>query len=168
LTLGATLTAFVEICPDRLDLLHPYYRHICRLLVDADEWGQAVAVDALTRYCRGMLEKPEPLTASADSDDELEGVDIDLAMFLDCAKPLFQSRNPAVVLAMAKAYYHLAPVGHKLVGQELLVAPMLRLANGKAEVMGLAWEVIAAMSEERPVSRCKTELTAVAVPTPLH
>ncbi|KAI9632628.1 adaptin N terminal region-domain-containing protein [Dioszegia hungarica] len=150
LTLGATLTAFVEICPDRLDLLHPYYRHICRLLVDADEWGQAVAVEVLTRYCRAMLEKPEPLTTNADSDDELEGVDIDLAMFLDCAKPLFQSRNPAVVLAMAKAYYHLAPAGHKLVGQEQLVAPVLRLANGKAEVMGLAWEVIAVMSEERP------------------
>lgn len=100
-----------------------------------------------------MLEKPEAPTISADSDDELEGMDIDLAMFLDCSKPLFQSRNPAVVLAMAKAYYHLAPAGHRLVGQELLVAPMLRLANGKRdEVTTLAWDVIASMSEERPVS----------------
>jgi AP-3 complex subunit beta len=146
LTLGATLTAFDEICSDRLELLHPYYRHICRVLVDADEWGQVVAVDILTRYCRSMLEKP-----IVDSDDEFEGMDIDLAMFLDCAKPLFQSRNPAVVLAMARAYYHLAPRGHRLVGQELLVAPMFRLANGTGEVKALAWEIIASMSEERPV-----------------
>lgn len=154
LTLGATLTAFSEICPDRLDLLHPYYRHICRLLVDADEWGQTVAVAVLSRYCRTMLERPDdaPRT-NDDSEDEFEGVDVDLAMFLDCSKPLFQSRNPAVVMAVAKAYYYLAPGKHRMVGQDLLVAPLLRLAaTGSPEVSALTWEVIAAMSEERPVS----------------
>jgi AP-3 complex subunit beta len=136
-----------------LDLLHPYFRHICRLIVDADEWGQVVAVESLARYCRAMLEKPETPSTTPDSDDELEGMDIDLAMFLDCSKPLFQSRNPAVVLALAKAYYHLAPIGHKLVGQELLVSPLLRLTGSKGdEVKALAWDVIATMSEERPVS----------------
>lgn len=100
-----------------------------------------------------MLEKPETPPTSPDSDDELEGMDIDLALFLDCSKPLSQSRNPAVVLALAKAYYHLAPIGHKLVGQELLVSPLLRLTGSKGdEVKALAWDVIATMSEERPVS----------------
>jgi AP-3 complex subunit beta len=155
LTLGASLTAFSEICPDRLDLLHPYFRHICRMLVDVDEWGQVVAVQVLCRYARAMLEKPDETSKakSDESDDEFEGLDIDLAMLLDCARPLFQSRNPAVVLAVARAYYHLAPAGHKHVGQELLVKPLLRIAGSPRleEVSSIAWAVIAAMAEARPV-----------------
>jgi AP-3 complex subunit beta len=171
LTLGPTLTAFAEICPNKLDLLHPYYRHICRQLGDADEWGQLVALDVLTRYVRTMLEKPdgagnalpsapaEKQNGNKESDDEFEGLDVDLAMLLDHAKPLLQSRNPAVILAAAKMYYNLAPVGHPAVGQELMVAPLLRLAgsagadlNGTGDVAILTWEVIASMAEERPVS----------------
>ncbi len=170
LTLGASLTAFNEICPDRLDILHPYYRHICRILVDADEWGQVVALSVLTRYARTMLEKPEPKVekqempagekaTEEESEDEFDGLDVDLAMFLHLAKPLFQSRNPAVVMAIAKAYYHLAPLGNKEVGQELLVEPLLRLAGGSGngrggdgEVAVMTWDVIGSMVVERPVS----------------
>ncbi|TYJ53487.1 hypothetical protein B9479_005873 [Cryptococcus floricola] len=170
LTLGASLTAFMEICPERLDLLHPYFRHICNLVVDADEWGQAVALEVLVGYARAMLEKPDgagavkpqPKTEKAngekqeyDSEDEFEGLDIDLAMLLHCIKPLFNSRNPAVTLATAKAYWHLAPARHELVGQQLLVRPLLRLAGssggnvGREEIAVLSWEVLAEMTEER-------------------
>ncbi|WWC68617.1 uncharacterized protein I206_102547 [Kwoniella pini CBS 10737] len=172
LTLGATLTAFTEICPDRLDLLHPYYRHIIKLLVDADEWGQSVALSVLTRYARVMLEQP-PNSGSTDtssihpsiqtengggeSEDEFSGIDEDLAMFLHFIKPLFQSRNPAVVLAISNAYYHLAPSSHKVIGQGLLVKPLLRLAGcssdsrlGKEATGALTWEVLGSMAEQRP------------------
>ena len=171
LILGATLTAFSEICPDRLDLLHPYFRHICRLLVDADEWGQIVALGVLTRYARTMLDKPEgtgatpptvpppPKPHDGDSEDEFEGIDTDLALLLYSIRPLFQSRNPGVVLGAALAYWHLAPNENKAVGQATLVDPLLRLAGGvdgaKAigdDIAGLTWEVIADMAEERPVS----------------
>ena len=157
LTLGATLTAFTEIYSDRLDLLHPYYRHICRLLVDADEWGQIVALGVLTRYARMMLEKPESdvsrLANAEESEDEFAGIDLDLAIFLDCARPLFQSRNAAVVLGTANAFYHLAPVEHASIGQKLLVAPLLRLAGAAEtpEIAVLTWDVIASIVEERPV-----------------
>ncbi|CAD6583371.1 MAG: AP-3 complex subunit beta [Tremellales sp. Tagirdzhanova-0007] len=156
LTLGATLTAFTEIYSDRLDLLHPYYRHICRLLVDADEWGQIVALGVLTRYARMMLEKPESdvsrLANAEESEDEFAGIDLDLAIFLDCARPLFQSRNAAVVLGTANAFYHLAPVEHASIGQKLLVAPLLRLAGAAEtpEIAVLTWDVIASIVEERP------------------
>jgi AP-3 complex subunit beta len=159
LTLGATLTAFSEICPDRLDLLHPYYRHICRLLGDADEWGQVVALEVLTRYARAMLEKPEVAarTNGKGSDDEFEGLDIDLAMLLDLSKPLLRSRNGAVVVAAAKMYYNLAPAGHPSVGQEVIVAPLLRLAgtsgadaSSGSEISAVTWDVISSMAEERP------------------
>ena len=164
------MTAFNEMCPDRLDLLHPYYRHICRLLVDADEWGQSVVLDVLMRYARAMLEKPDlttpaKLASAEESDDDFAGVDIDLAMLLDCAKPLFQSRNPGVVLATAKTFYHLAPPGHAVIGQELLVAPLLRLAGssraavvGGEEVAALTWDVIASMADERPVGPTRLPL----------
>jgi AP-3 complex subunit beta len=188
LTLGATLTAFLEMCPERLDLLHPYYRHICRLLVDADEWAQIVALQVILIYARSMLDKPDtagnarpPQTKAnavakatsnghngstkhqqaddEDSEDEFEGVDTDLAMFLHLSKPLFQSRNPAVILGMANAYYHLAPAGNGIIGQEWLVAPLLRLAGSSSgsttageEIAALTWGVIASMAEERPVS----------------
>jgi len=171
LALGATLTAFMEICPDRLDLLHPYYHHIVRLLVDADEWGQIVALQVLTLYSRTMLEKPDtagdinpssiskpnPQASGEDSEDEFEGIDTDLAMFLHLAKPLFQSRNPAVILGMANAYYHLAPAAG-IVGQQLLVAPLLHLAGAShvsargEEIAALTWDVIVSMVKERKVS----------------
>lgn len=171
LTLGASLTAFQEMCPERLDLLHPYFRHICRLIVDADEWGQAVALEVLVRYARAMLEKPigvgairpQPKTEQQkhgdQSEDEFEGIDQDLAMLLYCIKPLFHSRNPAVILATAKAYWCLAPVDHAIVGQRLLVKPLLRLAGSSSseenkgkEIVALTWEIVAEMVDERPVS----------------
>ncbi|KIR69609.1 AP-3 complex subunit beta [Cryptococcus bacillisporus CA1873] len=169
LTLGASLTAFQEMCPERLDLLHPYFRHICRLIVDADEWGQAVALEVLVRYARTMLEKPigvgpvrpQPKTEQQKHEDqsevEFEGIDQDLAMLLYCIKPLFHSRNPAVILATAKAYWCLAPVDHAIVGQHLLVKPLLRLAGSSSseenkgkEIVALTWEIVAEMVDERP------------------
>lgn len=169
LTLGASLTAFQEMCPERLDLLHPYFRHICRLIVDADEWGQAVALEVLSRYARVMLEKPVGVGAvrpqskaeqrkhQDESEDEFEGVDQDLAMLLYCIKPLFHSRNPAVILATAKAYWYLAPIDNAIVGQHLLVKPLLRLAGSSnsdddraKEIVALTWEILAEMVDERP------------------
>nr|ODN89320.1 AP-3 complex subunit beta [Cryptococcus depauperatus CBS 7855] len=170
LTLGASLTAFLEMCPSRLDLLHPFFRHICRLIVDADEWGQAVALEVLIRYARVMLEKPDDAGAvqptiqdvkhqqgGHESEDDSEGIDVDLAMLLHCIKPLLQSRNPAVVLATAKTYWHLAPAGHTRIGQQNLVKPLLRLTISSAsqemerkEIASITWEILAEMVEERP------------------
>lgn len=160
LTLGATLTAFEEICPDRLDILHPFYRHICRLLMDADEWGQAVGVGVLTRYARAMLEKPEERsrprgTKEGESEDEFEGLDEDLAMLLHYSKPLFHSRNPCVVLATARMYYALAPENHSSIGRDQLVAPLLRIASsgtaGRQEIQEVTWAVIRCLVQESPV-----------------
>ncbi|KAG8678120.1 AP-3 complex subunit beta, partial [Ceratobasidium sp. 395] len=58
LSVGAVARAFTLLCPNRLDLLHPHYRRLCRVLVDADEWGQVELLDLLSRYARSMLSKP--------------------------------------------------------------------------------------------------------------
>lgn len=107
--------------------------------------------------------RPQPKTEQQkhgdQSEDEFEGIDQDLAMLLYCIKPLFHSRNPAVILATAKAYWCLAPVDHAIVGQHLLVKPLLRLAGSSSseenkgkEIVALTWEIVAEMVDERPVS----------------
>jgi AP-3 complex subunit beta len=178
ITLGVTLTAWHDICPDNLSLLHPYYRRICRILVDADEWGQTVALDVLLRYARAMLEKPElagsvkpdeskdingEVQENAEKAKELEegeeeqeddDIDQDIYLLLFCAKPLLQSRNPAVVLGTIRLFYYLAPAKHSEIAQPLLVQPLLRLVDGlvRPEISSLAVEVCQEVAEQRPVS----------------
>ena len=89
LSLGAVAVAFEAVCPTRLDLLHQQYRRLCKILVDADEWGQVDVMNLLLRYARTMLPRP----AVRDDGEEL---DKDVKLLLESAEPLFQSRNPAV------------------------------------------------------------------------
>lgn len=180
ITLGATLTAWSDICPDNLAMLHPHYRRLCRLLVDADEWGQTVALSVLLRYARAMLERPETAGAcdprtvqakarpeaaaaeddqpndadGADSADEAEDdLDQDLYLLLFCAKPLLQSHNPSVVLGTVQLFYHLAPAVHVEIPQAVLVQPLLRLVDGlvRSEIASFAVEVCQEVARERPV-----------------
>ena len=58
--LSSAVAAFTEICPERLDLLHPHYRKLCALLADLDEWGQITAMGVLTRYVRTNFAAPAP------------------------------------------------------------------------------------------------------------
>ena len=94
LSVGSVAIAFEAVCPTRLDLLHVYYRRLCRVLIDADEWGQVNLLELLVRYARTMLPRP---TSSRDSQEkEMEEIDPDLELLLVSAEPLFQSCNPAV------------------------------------------------------------------------
>ena len=90
LSVGSVAIAFEAVCPTRLDLLHVHYRRLCRVLIDADEWGQVNLLELLVRYARTML--PRPTT----SREETEEIDPDLELLLVSAEPLFQSCNPAV------------------------------------------------------------------------
>ncbi|KAF9185382.1 AP-3 complex subunit beta-2 [Haplosporangium sp. Z 767] len=63
-TIGSVLMAFNQVCPDRLDLIHPQYRKLCRMLVDMDEWGQITAMDLLLRYSRTQFLNPIGKTTS--------------------------------------------------------------------------------------------------------
>ncbi len=58
MVLTSLMFSFVEICPDKLDILHGCYRKLCHLLTDMDEWGQIVVMDVLARYCRTFFCKP--------------------------------------------------------------------------------------------------------------
>ncbi|KAJ3510883.1 hypothetical protein NLJ89_g4416 [Agrocybe chaxingu] len=138
LSLGAVAVAFEAICPTRLDLLHVHYRRLCKILVDIDEWGQVEMINLLLRYARTMLPQPvvrggsavaEGGEATSNEQDEDE-VDKDLKLLLDSVKPIFQSRNPAVVLAATKVIFYGAPPSY----WHLFVHPLMRLLSISKEV----------------------------------
>ncbi|KZT06124.1 uncharacterized protein LAESUDRAFT_813041 [Laetiporus sulphureus 93-53] len=139
LSIGSVAVAFTEVCPTRLDLLHQHYRRLCRTLIDADEWGQVDLLNLLIRYARTMLPRP-----SMNPDTGEEEVDADLRLLINLAEPLFQSQNPAVVLAVARVFYYLAPTSEI----PKIVSPLLRLLHASQEIerVVLAYLVIASWS----------------------
>lgn len=116
LVIGAALEAWEAVCPDHYDLLHLQYRRYCRLLVDADEWGQLVIMRVLTRYARLHFGDPNAPGNSLDPD---------LDLLLRSAEVLFQSQNPATVLAAAHLFCFLAP-GQRMTA---LVEPLVRMVR---------------------------------------
>lgn len=122
LVLGSAVHAFEETCPDRFDLLHRHFRSLCRALADVDEWGQIVMIGLLTRYARTQFISPH------DNDDQI--FDPDHNLLIMSAKPLLQSRNCAVVMAIAQLLYYVAP------HSQLSIVPraLVRLLRGPNEV----------------------------------
>ncbi|KAF8366488.1 apb-3 [Pristionchus pacificus] len=98
LVLGSAVYAFDQICPDRYDLIHPHYRAFCKALVDIDEWGQVSMLKLLTRYARTQLSSPD-----------ITPMDEDLSLLIQSIRPLLQSRNCAVVIAVASVIADVGP-----------------------------------------------------------
>uniref|UniRef100_A0AC35FXM3 AP-3 complex subunit beta n=1 Tax=Panagrolaimus sp. PS1159 TaxID=55785 RepID=A0AC35FXM3_9BILA len=112
LVLGSAVYAFEETCPDRLDLLHKHFRSLCRALADVDEWGQIIMVGLLTRYSRTQFISPR---------DDQEQLDPDHTLLILSARPLLQSRNCSVVMAVAQLLYYIAPPSQLSVVPKALV-----------------------------------------------
>ncbi|VDK68141.1 unnamed protein product [Litomosoides sigmodontis] len=134
LVLGSAVYAFEETCPDRLDLLHRYYRTLCKAIVDVDEWGQVVMIGLLTRYARSQFIAPT------------EAVDPDLALLLSSCRPLLQSQNYAVVMAVAQLFYYCAPSSQLSIISRALV----RLLRGPREMQSIVLVNIATICATNP------------------
>ncbi|XP_007548843.1 AP-3 complex subunit beta-1 isoform X3 [Poecilia formosa] len=162
LVAGSVVVAFEEVCPDRIDLIHRNYRKLCNLLVDVEEWGQVVIINMLTRYARTQFTSPwkedgifdESEKAFYDSDsEEKQGqreakpyiMDPDHRLLLRNTKPLLQSRNTAVVMAVAQLYWHLAPK-HEV---SIVTKSLVRLLRSHREVQYVVLQNIATMSIQR-------------------
>ncbi|KAG5441193.1 AP-3 complex subunit beta-2 [Clonorchis sinensis] len=77
LVIGSAIRVFEELCPDRLDLIHPHYRKICSLLMDVDEWGQVIILNVLTRYARTQFLNPAklpPIQVSSAVNGQIEAI----------------------------------------------------------------------------------------------
>ncbi|KAK6729555.1 hypothetical protein RB195_006539 [Necator americanus] len=136
LVLGSAVYAFEEICPSRLDLLHKHFRALCRALADVDEWGQVVMINLLTRYARSELADPELLPQP----------DVDLTLLLNSARPLLQSRNCSVVMAVTQLFYYTAPKAQL----SQVARALVRLLRGPREVQYIVLLNIATICERNP------------------
>jgi AP-3 complex subunit beta len=137
LAVGSVAIAFNVLCPDRLDLIHPHFRRLAKLLADADEWGQVILLDLLVRYARTMLAKPK-------EDD----IDQDVQLLLSSTEPLFASRNPAVVLAATRVYYYIAPPTSTHLSKP--IQPLLRLLHLPPELQGTALASLGLIAQTQP------------------
>uniref|UniRef100_A0A3Q3WFT5 Clathrin/coatomer adaptor adaptin-like N-terminal domain-containing protein n=1 Tax=Mola mola TaxID=94237 RepID=A0A3Q3WFT5_MOLML len=161
LVAGSVVMAFEEVCPDRIDLIHKNYRKLCNLLVDVEEWGQVVIISMLTRYARTQFVSPwkevkyendEKAFYESDSEEKKEQtqakpyiMDPDHRLLLRNTKPLLQSRNTAVVMAVAQLYWHLAPK-HEV---SIVTKSLVRLLRSHREVQYIVLQNIATMSIQR-------------------
>ncbi|KAJ4387134.1 AP-3 complex subunit beta [Gnomoniopsis smithogilvyi] len=148
---GAAVTAFMEICPERIDLIHPHYRSLVRKIVDMDEWSQLSTMRMLTVYARKCFprrtktvqkgEKAADLNDfygdSADGAEEaVQGavMDPDLELLLNAIKPLLQSRNSGVVVAAARCYVSIGTPEYI----KLAVGPLVALLRGPTDIQQVA------------------------------
>lgn len=155
---GAAVQAFMEVCPERIDLIHPVYRRLCRMCVDMDEWGQIALTKMMNSYARKCFprrtkrikrsqtreekarvfyEEPDAPYEDDKNDDDYEDVDVvvpDLELFLTSIKPLLHSRNSAVLLAVTKSYLILAPTTHL----PLAIDPLIALLRSPQDIQEVA------------------------------
>lgn len=159
---GAAVQAFLELCPERIDLIHQHYRSLVRKLIDMDEWGQLATLRLIMVYARECFprrtkkvkravqgqkaEKPkkgfydDDSETDANEDDGAEDgeevviYDPDLKLFLDSAKPLLQSRNSAVIVAVTRCYLYLADAAYL----DLVIPPLISLLRSSPDIRAIA------------------------------
>ncbi|KAH7417927.1 adaptin N terminal region-domain-containing protein [Cadophora sp. MPI-SDFR-AT-0126] len=165
---GAAVTAFLEVCPERLDLVHPHYRGLVRKVVDMDEWSQLATLRLMTIYSRKCFPRRTRrvvkksngnATTKGFYDDEGDGeeqeeetgeveqvLDPDLEMLLKNIKPLLQSRNSAVVVSVTRCYVNLGTQEYI----SLSVGPLIALLRGPQDIQHMALFNIVSVCLTRP------------------
>ncbi|KAJ3565307.1 hypothetical protein NPX13_g7554 [Xylaria arbuscula] len=152
---GAAVSAFMEICPERIDLIHKHYRGLVKKIVDMDEWSQLAVLRMMTLYARKCFPRR---TRSATSKDvatdlqdfygergaqgpaETEGeqqfivLDPDLVLLLNGIKPLLQSRNSGVVIAVARCYAEIGTPEYT----KAAIGPLVALLRGAQDIEQVA------------------------------
>lgn len=156
---GAAVAAFLEVCPQRIDLIHKHYRGLVRKIVDMDEWSQLAVLRLMTYYARRCFPRrpeqgKEKAEVKADADDfygDSDGqpqaaLDPDLVLLLNGIQPLLQSRNSAVVIAVTRCYVDLG--NREYVKQA--VGPLVALLRSAQDVQQIALYNIVSVCLMRP------------------
>lgn len=147
---GAAVTAFLEVCPDRIDIIHKQYRGLVRKLVDMDEWGQLATLKLLTYYCRKCFPRKtghstNQIAELSDqggtsqvkaqhSEDEVHELDPDVELFFKACKNILQSRNSAVVLSVARCFFYLGTPEYVVYA----AGPMVALLRSSLDIQQVA------------------------------
>lgn len=145
---GPAVATFLEICPDRVELIHKHYRSLVKKLVDMDEWGQLATLRLLTYYSRKCFprrtEKKKILVKKSFYEDELNEeqaidqevqlLDPDLELFLRACTPLLQSRNSAVIVSVVRCFLALGTPDYL----DLTIGPLILLLRGPPDIVTVA------------------------------
>ncbi|EAA33040.3 ARM repeat-containing protein [Neurospora crassa] len=164
---GAAVTAFLEICPDRLDLIHKHYRQLVKMVVDMDEWSQLSTLRLMTVYARKCFPRRTRMVkaqdkaadlqdfygdnAAASSNNDAEGqevivLDPDLELLLNSIKPLLQSRNSGVVVSVARCYDAVGTPEYV----KTAIGPLIALLRGAQDIQQVALYNIVSICLTRP------------------
>lgn len=165
---GAAVTAFMEICPERMDVIHKHYRSLVRKIVDMDEWSQLSTLRMLSIYARKCFprrtrtvkagEKAADLQGfydeagdSGDAGEQVVLLDPDLELLLNSIKPLLQSRNSGVVVATARCYVSIGTPEYI----KSAVGPLVALLRGPSDIQQIALYNIVSVCLLRPTDFVK-------------
>ncbi|CZT42287.1 related to beta-NAP protein [Rhynchosporium secalis] len=167
---GAAVTSFLEVCPERLDLVHVHYRGLVRKVVDMDEWSQLATLRLMSVYARKCFPRRTRVVSRSNGkgastkgfyeDDEEKDreeeqmeageveqvLDPDLEMLLKTIKPLLQSRNSAVVVAVTRCFVNLGTQEYV----NLSIGPLVALLRGPQDIQHMALFNIVSVCLTRP------------------
>ncbi|KAJ5832719.1 hypothetical protein N7474_001030 [Penicillium riverlandense] len=179
---GPAVAAFLDICPERIDLVHKHYHGLVKKLVDMDEWGQLATLRLLTFYARkcfprrtqkvkqavtkAFYDEDQPDQGAEGSGEEYEVpvIDSDLEPFLRACKLLLQSRNSAVIVSVVRCFLYLAPPEYLLSA----VGPLVALLRSPQDMQLIAlYNIVAvALRDPKPFAKYTAHFLVHANDTP--
>lgn len=161
---GAAVAAFIEVCPDRIDLIHKHYRSLVKKIVDMDEWSQLAVLRLMTYYARRCFPRREQpateekkQTSTDDFYDEPANaqasisIDSDLALLLNGIRPLLQSRNAGVVIAVTRCYVNIGTPEYV----KQAIGPLIALLRSAPDIQQIALYNIVSVCLLRPADFVK-------------
>ncbi|KAK1993643.1 ARM repeat-containing protein [Colletotrichum falcatum] len=166
---GAAVSAFLEVCPDRIDMIHPHYRALVKKVVDMDEWSQLATLRMMTYYARKCFPRRtrtvkiqektadlgdfygENAQQAGGEEQQVIALDPDLALLLNGIKPLLQSRNSAVVIAVARCYAEIGTPEYV----KIAIGPLVALLRGPQDIQQVALYNIVSVCLTRPTDFVK-------------
>ncbi|KAI1407025.1 ARM repeat-containing protein [Hypoxylon sp. FL1857] len=166
---GAAVSAFMEICPDRVDLIHKHYRSLVKKIVDMDEWSQLAMLRMMSIYARKCFPRRtrsvklkdksadlqdfygEGVSDPASEGEQVVVLDPDLVLLLNGIKPLLQSRNSGVVVAVARCYADIGTPEYT----KAAVGPLVALLRGAQDIQQVALYNIVSVCLAHPESFVK-------------
>lgn len=164
---GAAVAAFLEICPERIDLIHKHYRSLVRKIVDMDEWSQLAMLRLMTYYarrCFPQIDQPSDTPRKETGIDDFYGesagsargqgqvsLNPDLLLLLNSIRPLLQSRNSGVVIAVTRCYVDVGTPEYV----KLAVGPLIALLRGAQDIQQIALYNIVSVCLLRPTDFVK-------------
>jgi AP-3 complex subunit beta len=164
---GPAVSAFLDVCPNRLDLIHKHYRTLVKKLLDMDEWSQLATLRLLTTYSRKCFPRRRQKGKMAQSNafyDVEDGAEVkgkgpdedaseedflpdpDLESFLQACKLLLQSRNSAVVVSVVRIFLFLGTSEYL----KAAVGPLVALVRCPQDIQYVALHYIVAVALKMP------------------